>query len=309
MSITIKGVPVPHGPTASTTVENGLAPTPHGGLWYQLTSPAQPRGTNDGRPAPLPIVLLHGGPGSPSDYLAPLDALSADRPVLRYDQIGCGRSDSATDETAWTVDAHVDHLDSLTRHLGFDRFHLYGHSWGGMLALAFYEAHPHRAASLTLASPLVDTKRWVADAATLIAELPAEHQAAIAAGTAHAGYAEAEAEFYRRHFCNIEPWPAPIQESDARQNAVAYNAMWGPNEFTQTGNLRDEDRSGVVRELTVPNLWLTGAEDEARPETIRAFAALNSHSSVHVFPGGTHSVHLEQPGPYLAELRAFLRDN
>lgn len=299
IKVMFKGAPMQH-PSPSATVESGRVPTPHGELWYQVTRPSAERA------AATPIVLLHGGPGSPSDYLAPLDALADERAVIRYDQIGCGRSEAASDDSAWTIDAHVDHLARLLGELGVDRVHLYGHSWGGLLALAFHEAHPQIAASLVLASPLVDVARWVADADDLVALLPEAHRAAIAAGQEHPGYEAAEAEFYRRHFCNIEPWPAPILESNARENVTAYNTMWGPNEFTQTGNLRGEDRSGTVAELAVPNLWLTGAEDEARPETITHFASLSELSSTHIFPGGTHSMHLEQPEAYLAALRDFL---
>ncbi|WP_461639148.1 proline iminopeptidase-family hydrolase [Leucobacter sp. BZR 635] len=285
-----------------STIETGLAPTQHGSLWYQVTRPPSPA------PDAIPVVLLHGGPGSPSDYLAPLDALSDERSVIRYDQIGCGRSDAATDGTAWTVEAHVDHLARLLRELGIEKAHIYGHSWGGMLALAFHEAHPAIAASLILASPLVSVDQWIADANELVALLPEADREAIAAGASHEGYAVAEAEFYRRHFCRIEPWPAPILASNSGQNADAYNTMWGPNEFTQTGNLKGHDRSGSIAGLQVPNLWLTGADDEARPATVRRFASMSKLSTVNVFPEGTHSVHLEQPDAYLTALRDFLRN-
>jgi pimeloyl-ACP methyl ester carboxylesterase len=42
----------------------------------------------------LPVVILHGGPGVPSDYLEPLELLArSGREGIRYDQLGCGRSD------------------------------------------------------------------------------------------------------------------------------------------------------------------------------------------------------------------------
>src|SRR6266849_10182596 len=40
-----------------------------------------------------PLLALHGGPGSTHHYFAPLDGLAAERPVVVYDQIGCGSSD------------------------------------------------------------------------------------------------------------------------------------------------------------------------------------------------------------------------
>src|SRR2546423_3660451 len=37
-----------------------------------------------------PLLALHGGPGSTHHYFAPLERLAAERPVVVYDQIGCG---------------------------------------------------------------------------------------------------------------------------------------------------------------------------------------------------------------------------
>ena len=51
----------------------------------------------------VPLLALHGGPGSTHHYFAPLDGLAAERPVVVYDQIGCGDSDRPQD-IEWSVD-------------------------------------------------------------------------------------------------------------------------------------------------------------------------------------------------------------
>jgi len=83
--------------------------------------------------------------------------------------------------------------------------------------------------------------------------------------------------------------------------------MWGPSEFTQTGNLRGADLTGTLSGLGIPTLWTSGTEDEVRPETLRRFAALASGDAV-VFEGGSHCLHLEQTARYLASIRDFLRN-
>jgi pimeloyl-ACP methyl ester carboxylesterase len=45
----------------------------------------------------VPLLTLHGGPGGGHDYLESLEALAADREVVFYDQLGCGRSDRLED--------------------------------------------------------------------------------------------------------------------------------------------------------------------------------------------------------------------
>src|SRR5205085_12561313 len=58
-----------------------------GKVWYRI----------DGQGTNTPILLLHGGPGVPSYYLNPLREISKERPVIFWDQLGCGRSDKITD--------------------------------------------------------------------------------------------------------------------------------------------------------------------------------------------------------------------
>ena len=63
--------------------------------WYQIVGD---RSTPSGK---LPLLVLHGGPGVPHDYLQDLAGLAdGDRAVVFYDQLGCGRSDHPDDPDA-----------------------------------------------------------------------------------------------------------------------------------------------------------------------------------------------------------------
>lgn len=257
----------------------------------------------------MPLVLLHGGPGMASWYLEPLEALAADRPVILYDQSGCGRSDSPEDDGHYTLPAFVDDLHLLTAALDLPYFALLGHSWGGMLALAYAAEYPERVTSLVLSSPLVDVDTWCSDAARLVAQLPPALRHALEHPEEDSdAYPAAEREFYRRHFCNLDPWPQPLQRTMDELGTAAYEMMWGPNEFTAAGNLLGQDLTDTARELQVPNLWLCGENDEARPATVRRFAESNPGGRFTVFAGGTHCVHLEQSTKYVETVRRFLAD-
>src|SRR5437588_70099 len=78
----------------------------------------------------IPLVVLHGGPGFPHDYVRSLEDLADERPVVFYDQLGCGRSDRPDDLSLWTVERAVDELATVLTALGLSRFHLVGQSWG-----------------------------------------------------------------------------------------------------------------------------------------------------------------------------------
>jgi proline-specific peptidase len=89
----------------------------------------------------IPLIILHGGPGACHNYLLPLTDLAPSRPIVFYDQIGNGRSTHLTskagDEEFWTVKIFMDELDNLLSHLNLREreVDVYGHSWGGMLAV------------------------------------------------------------------------------------------------------------------------------------------------------------------------------
>src|SRR5215210_169315 len=106
------------------------------------------------QPAPgrFPLLVLHGGPGAPHDYLDPLAALAqSGRPVVFYDQLGSGNSDQPDDPTLWNIDLYLDEVDTVRRELGLDRVHLLGQSWGGMLALSYALMQPAGFLSLVVA--------------------------------------------------------------------------------------------------------------------------------------------------------------
>lgn len=269
-----------------------------GELWYRLVNPEAPG---------VPLVLIHGGPGIPSYYLEPLLTLADERPVLIYDQLGCGRSSHDVNEQYLTLDSFAADLNQLLSGLGLDRVVLWGHSFGGLLALAHQRRYPDAAAGLILASPLITTKAWLADAEILIAELPEPYRTDIRRDPADERYQLAEDEFYARHLCALDPWPELLQRSMSQLATEVYHTMWGPNEFTQSGNLAGADEARTLAETQVPVLITTGSADEARPATLQRFAATAPDARLVVLEPGTHSVHLEQPAEYLAVVREFVK--
>jgi proline iminopeptidase len=256
------------------------------------------------------LLVLHGGPGMPSYYLENLAELSDGHPVVFYDQLGCGRADRPDDPSLWTVSRAVAEVDAVRNALGLEQITLLGHSWGGYLALAYAATNPAGLSGAILSSPLVSVERWMDDASVRLGELPGNVVAAIARHEADGTfddpeYVDATMVFYRRFFCSLDPWPASLQRTFEEMGEQPYHVMWGPSEFTQTGTLRGHDLSGLLADLSVPSLWVCGTHDEVLPETLTHFAAL-AGGSIRTFEGGTHCLHLEQTGRYLAAVRHFL---
>src|ERR1051325_10061488 len=100
-----------------------------------------------------PLLALHGGPGSTHHYFAPLEGLAAERPVVVYDQLGCGSSDRPAD-IEWSGAVFREEVDAVRDQLGLKRIHLLGTSWGGMLALEHVLSGAEGIVGLILSSTL-----------------------------------------------------------------------------------------------------------------------------------------------------------
>jgi proline iminopeptidase/L-proline amide hydrolase len=288
-----------------------MAPVPGGRVYVRIN------GRLDG-PRP-PLVLLHGGPGGTHGSLLDALALADERAVILYDQLDSGRSDHPGDPANWTVTRFTDEVDAVRRALGIKRWHVLGHSWGGTIALEYGARRPAELAGLVLASPLVSTRSWIADADALRRQLPAETQATLLGCDPPAPLTpaceRATNEFYRA-FNGREPRSEGMiayQKAEAAAggkgfNPTIYNAMWGSSEFVATGTLNDYDGEPLLGRLDGPHtLFIDGQYDEARPATIGGFAARVPGAEFAVIPGAAHGFFSDRPPEAIGILRPWLQ--
>jgi proline iminopeptidase len=272
-----------------------------GKIWYKKS------GTGTGTPA----ILVHGGPGFSSFYLKSLEDLGNDRPIIRYDQLGGGKSTGLTDTTKMNIPHFVAELDSLRAALGYDKFDLIGHSWGTMLGWEYYKAHPEHVASLTLGSSALDMPTWGKNTRKLLKTLSDSAQKAINEAEAakkydSPAYQNAMNEFYGKYVWR-HPVQADLDSMMKTENEQIYNYMQGPSEFTITGTFKNFDVTGELKNAKVPVLYTVGEFDEADPATVKHFGALTPGSKVVVIPGAAHVTPWDNPTAMTAAVRAFLR--
>ncbi|GMR10541.1 MAG: proline iminopeptidase-family hydrolase [Anaerolineae bacterium] len=281
--------------------EEGFVDVPGGRVWYRIVASGD-------RP---PLLVLHGGPGMPHDYLEPLEALADERSVVFYDQLGCGNSEKPDDVELWNIERFVEELDVIVKWLRLEHFIILGHSWGSMLATDYMLTNPSGPVGLILAGPCLNVEQWLRDASAYRRALPEEVRKTLdrheAAGSIESEeYEEATAAFYRRHFCRLDPWPAALQRTWDRIALPVYNTMWGPTEFRQTGNLGGYDRTDRLHEIALPTLFTCGRFDEASPEATVMYQSLLPGSELVVFEKSSHTPHLEEQESYIREVRHFL---
>lgn len=100
-----------------------------------------------------PLILVNGGPGLDHRYFHASSVwkdLSQRRAVIFYDQRGMGGSTSTIPTDRFTVDLMVADLEALRVKLGVPKIALLGHSWGGILSMAYATRHPDHVARLVL---------------------------------------------------------------------------------------------------------------------------------------------------------------
>ena len=103
-----------------------------------------------GNPNGLPVICLHGGPGSGTSPLMPRFFSPEMFNVLCFDQRGCGRSESIDLFSTNTTDHLLLDLDLITAHFDVARYVLFGGSWGATLALLYAMERPKNCLGLIL---------------------------------------------------------------------------------------------------------------------------------------------------------------
>jgi proline-specific peptidase len=280
--------------------QEGFIEVPGGRVWY--------RSLGEGG---TPLLCLHGGPGFTHYYLEPLEALADRRQVIFYDQLGCGKADRPQDTALWTVDRFVAELAVVRDALGLDRLHLFGSSWGGMLAMQYVLDRRPALESLILCGSPASMIRWVKDCDELLSAQPAEVYATIreheeAGFTACPEYQSAILGFYREHVCRMSPWPAGLERSFAEAGYDVYTTMNGPSEFTVTGTLKTWDIMDRLPEIEVPTLLVGGRHDECRPGHLEEMHRRIAGSRLAVIENASHLCFAEQPAEFNDLVNGFL---
>lgn len=114
-----------------------------------------------------PLLVMHGGPGADHWTMAPFRRLADAFTVILYDHRCNGRSDGAPVESM-TWDNLTADADALREHLGFERWAVLGHSFGGHVALEYALRYPDRLSHLVLLDTGADS-HWARENAPLVA--------------------------------------------------------------------------------------------------------------------------------------------
>jgi pimeloyl-ACP methyl ester carboxylesterase len=259
-----------------------------------------------------PLVLMHGGPSADLYTMLPFRRCANRFTLVFYDHRCNGRSEGAAVESMTWENLTAD-AEQLRKQLGFDRWAVLGHSFGGHVALEYALRYPNSLSHLVLLDSGGDSRWAQQNAADLVARR---------------GYGPKKAELVRRWFNGeFQPWewlPIFIRIGDAYSYRkglpfllhTAREALQGgwrskarPEALIFAGRNLAKDWTVMDRldEFKVPTLVMAGRDDFVFPPEHQAeLAAGIPNARLQIIERAGHNPHSEQPAEVMEALRDFL---
>ncbi len=277
--------------------------------YYRITNP-------EGKKAPL--LLLHGGPGSTHNYFEGFDKIAEalDRPIIMYDQIGCGESATPGHTELYNAEVWMDELEAIREHLGLEKIHLLGQSWGGMLAISYMmERNPKGVLSLILASTLHSAALWREEQWRRIYRFMTKKERAIF-NQAEASDKYDDPDYLKAldRFMALYCGPTVNEKSpeylkrEKKNAGEVYTTAWGANEFGPTGTLARYDYRGQLGKITVPALVTSGQMDLCSPYIAKSMADELPNARWELFRDSRHMAFIEEEERYFRLMADWLKD-
>jgi proline iminopeptidase len=261
------------------------------------------------------VIVLHGGPGSTHEYLAPLaDLAGAGFEVVFYDQLGCGRSQRPATYRDYSIASNADDANELRRALGLGRVHLFGHSYGGALALEAAVRHPRAWRSLAVTSGFASMRTLWKGYRLRVSQLSAANRRAWLrydrTGVTTRASLRAAEEYRRRFTQHLENRPYEIMLTFQHANPRIFKAMgFQTTRLYDNGYLNGTmarwDVTGDLRRVRIPTLVRVGQFDHVTPECAREIHRAIPHSKLVIARGQGHIPFYEDRDRYISLLRTF----
>jgi len=265
---------------------------------------------------PVKVLILHGGPGFPHDYLEAMESFlpQAGIEMYYYDQLGVGNSDVPDDAALWTLPRYVSEVEEVRQGLKLDNFVLYGQSWGGLLAIEYALNYQQHLRGLVISNMTAGIQSYLKRSEALKQKwLTKEQRARLDALEAakdydNPAYAQiVEDTLYPKMICRLDPWPEPATRAFRLSNQKIYNQMQGKSELEVTGNLKGWERWDRLHEIRVKTLTMGAMYDEMDPDDMVKMAKMMPNATSAICPNGSHLALWDDQAVYFEHLLRFLR--
>jgi proline iminopeptidase len=204
----------------------------------------------------IKVLLLHGGPGMTHEYLEVFDSYfpQVGFEYYYYDQLGSYYSDQPDEPELWELPRFVEEVEQVRQFLGLaqDNFYLYGHSWGGILAIEYALKYQQHLKGLSISNMMASAPAYNEYAQqVLMPAMPPEVVAEIQQIEAQEDYENPRymelliPHHYVHHVLRmpLDQWVEPLNRTLKHLNPDIYVPLQGPSELGIKGKLSNWDRT------------------------------------------------------------------
>ncbi len=269
----------------------------------------------------IKVLLLHGGPGVTHEYLEAFDSYfpAAGIEYYYYDQLGSYYSDQPDEPDLWETPRFVEEVEQVRQALGLteDNFYLFGHSWGGILAIEYALKYQQSLKGLIISNMMASIPAYNEYAETVL--MPAMDQTALAQIKAYEKAGDYEnpkymellfEQHYVHHLLRMpaDAWPDPVNRTFKHMNPAIYVPMQGPSELGASGKLEGWDRTADLDMVAVPTLVIGAQYDTMDPAHMEWMATEFPNSRYLYCPNGSHLAMYDDQNTYITGLIQFIHD-
>ena len=255
-----------------------------------------------------PLLLMHGGPGLDHVSLMPFKDLADRHTLVFYDHRCNGRSTGAP-VTSMTWDNLVADAEALREALGFERWAVLGHSFGGHVALEYVLRYPERVTQLVLLDTAADARWSQENAAQVLSDRGYGFKTVAVARRFYSGRI-APNDFVRAALRLLPAYDHrfSIVRTARGMLAGAWRMRTRPEALTFGGQMmRGWSVMDRLGEIHLPTLVLAGHDDFLFPPESQALLAAGiSDARLRIIERAGHNPQTERPKETLAAVADFL---
>lgn len=277
-------------------------------LWYQIIGSGEP------------IVFIAGGPGFSHVYLKPhFSPLSRKFKLIYYDAVGRGRSENVI-EKEYSIERDVADLEGLREALDIEEWHVYGHSYGGIVAQQYTLSYPEHVKSLILSNTMHSGDMWQHGCDNFYNEIKNQYP------EAWQDIQKTANDNRRLMFPEVPNVSVPtmpliyfydvsnlkkLRTDSVPWNDDVYYSIVGRDILTLRKELKNLDFRPQLNKLTMPILVLAGRFDRmALPRYQIQYTDYVPQAEIHFFEQSGHFPFLEESQENIRVIQEFLlREN
>jgi proline iminopeptidase len=267
----------------------------------------------------LKVLILHGGPGGTHEGYESFESFLPKEGIefIYYDQLGSGHSDHPSDTSLYDLSRYVEEVEQVRQalHLDSSNFLLYGHSWGGLLAMQYALKYQQHLKALIISNMMASCPEY----GKYANEVLAKQMPAVVLDTLRMLEKKGDFEnprymellmthFYAKHVLRLPDWPEPVTRMFGTLNRELYTMMQGPSEFGVSGKLKNWDISKELKHIKTPTLVIGATYDTMNPSYMEWMSKEFQNGEFVLCKNGSHmSLYDDQPF-YFKGLIRFIKN-